>query len=97
MPRKAQPHTTPRGDNRPPNHNAYYKTARWIALSRHIRRTRPLCEDCKRAPSQQVDHRIPRSRGGTDDPSNLRAVCLECHGRKTATTDGGFGNPPSSL
>jgi 5-methylcytosine-specific restriction endonuclease McrA len=33
---------------------------------------------------QQVDHIITKARGGTDDPSNLQALCRECHSRKTA-------------
>jgi 5-methylcytosine-specific restriction endonuclease McrA len=31
-----------------------------------------------------VDHIIPRSQGGTNDPKNLQALCITCHGKKTA-------------
>lgn len=31
-----------------------------------------------------VDHVVPVSQGGSDDPGNLAAVCDTCHGRKTA-------------
>jgi 5-methylcytosine-specific restriction endonuclease McrA len=31
-----------------------------------------------------VDHRIPRARGGTDDPSNLQAAHKSCNGRKSS-------------
>lgn len=31
----------------------------------------------------QVDHRIPKFEGGTDDPANLYAINAECHRRKT--------------
>jgi 5-methylcytosine-specific restriction enzyme A len=27
------------------------------------------------------------------DPDNLQSLCAACHGRKTATEDGGFGRP----
>lgn len=41
-----------------------------------------------------LDHVVPRARGGTDDPSNLAWRCASCHSKKTAGSDGGFGNPP---
>jgi len=41
----------------------------------------------------QVDHIIPRAIGGPDELSNLQTLCGPCHGRKTTTTDGGFGRP----
>lgn len=40
--------------------------------------------------STDVDHRIPRSRGGDESDENLRGVCHSCHSRKTATEDSGF-------
>jgi len=36
-----------------------------------------------------VDHILPRAKGGTDDWDNLQALCHEHHSRKTATQDGG--------
>jgi 5-methylcytosine-specific restriction endonuclease McrA len=30
-----------------------------------------------------VDHIVPRSAGGTDDPANLRSLCGPCHHRAT--------------
>jgi len=53
----------------------------------------PVCTICRQAPSTDADHISPREQGGTDDPSNLRGTCHACHSRKTASTDGGFGNP----
>ena len=35
-----------------------------------------------------ADHIIPRSRGGTDDLSNLRLICLDCNQRKGSELDG---------
>ena len=32
----------------------------------------------------EVDHITPVSRGGTDDMTNLRALCRRCHATKTA-------------
>lgn len=34
-------------------------------------------------PATQVDHVIAKAFGGNDDPSNLRAICSDCHRVKT--------------
>ena len=46
------------------------------------------CEICGREldESYEVDHKIPVSRGGNNDPSNLRALCRGCHGKVTMAT-----------
>ena len=44
-------------------------------------RAHPLCQDCG-APATEVHHQVPRWRGGTEDPSNLRSLCGPCHHRK---------------
>lgn len=31
----------------------------------------------------QVDHRIPREQGGSDDDHNLQLLCNDCHAEKT--------------
>ena len=36
------------------------------------------------AKATDVDHWVPASRGGSDHPDNLRALCREHHDRKTA-------------
>jgi 5-methylcytosine-specific restriction protein A len=51
----------------------------------------PLCVKCGRI-ATDVDHIIPRVRGGTDDEDNLQSLCHACHSRKTAVEDGAFGN-----
>lgn len=46
------------------------------------------CEECKAAglltPATDVDHRIARADGGSEDDDNLQAMGHECHKRKTA-------------
>ena len=46
------------------------------------------CDDCAASgailPAHAVDHRTPKSQGGTDDPSNLQAINRDCHAKKTA-------------
>ena len=47
-----------------------------------------LCQVCmsedRLTPATEVDHIIPKARGGTDNPDNLQAICAECHKTKTA-------------
>ena len=38
--------------------------------------------------ASEVDHVIPKSKGGTDDDDNLQAISPECHKRKTAEDEG---------
>lgn len=46
------------------------------------------CEDCVRLDrvriADEVDHIVPKAKGGTDDVSNLQAINHECHDAKTA-------------
>lgn len=50
------------------------------------------CDECKRLgrllAASHVDHIKRKVDGGTDDPSNLRAVNAECHKRITAEQAG---------
>lgn len=69
--------------------------ARWRRLRAAFLAAHPLCEECQRegriAPATDVDHRVPRRRGGTDDESNLQALCHVHHSEKTAREDGRWG------
>jgi 5-methylcytosine-specific restriction protein A len=55
-------------------------------------RDRRLCQPCLREGrttlATEVDHKIPKAEGGTDDDSNLQAICDQkpwrCHSKKTA-------------
>ena len=53
-----------------------------------IRRDKGLCQQCLRGgrvvPGNECDHITPKSRGGTDDMSNLELLCRPCHASKTA-------------
>lgn len=42
------------------------------------------CLWCGKAGRLEVDHIVPRSQGGTDDPANLRTLCRKCHGKRHA-------------
>ena len=61
---------------------------KWMETRRRIQmRDGSVCCDCGRLwlpHRDHVDHEIPRERGGSDDDSNLRLRCIECHKAKTA-------------
>jgi 5-methylcytosine-specific restriction protein A len=65
--------------------------AEWRKLRAAILRRDPWCTDCGQEKSTEVDHVVPKSEGGTDDPRNLRGMCKSCHSRKTALQDGRWG------
>lgn len=57
-----------------------------------LRRDAYLCQcpECKGQGrlAHEVDHIIPVTKGGTDDPSNLQAINRDCHKRKSAVDAG---------
>lgn len=62
--------------------------AAWDRLRRRIlRRDLYMCQcpECKGLgkTATEVDHIVPKGEGGTDDPTNLRAVNADCHKRIT--------------
>ena len=72
--------------------------AAWERLRAQVlKRDEHLCQPCLKAGrptvGTQVDHRIPKSQGGTDDLANLQTICLACHKAKTARESTGGGMP----
>jgi 5-methylcytosine-specific restriction enzyme A len=60
--------------------------SRWDIVSRDYKRKHPLCEDCLQngltTVTEMVHHIIPLHNGGELlDESNLRSLCLKCHGK----------------
>ena len=50
-----------------------------------LKRARFRCELCgvsAEVRALEVDHIVPRGRGGTDDPDNLQALCYRCNSMK---------------
>lgn len=51
-----------------------------------LKRDRYLCQLClpsKLTPATEVDHIIPRCKGGTNEIDNLMSVCSDCHSEKS--------------
>lgn len=67
-------------------------TSTWSKASRQFLKEHPLCAVCGK-PATETDHIVPH-KGNKElfwDVSNWQPLCHECHSRKTATEDGGFG------
>lgn len=49
------------------------------------------CEECistgRIRQANDVDHIVPKAKGGTDNMNNLRSINRECHRAKTSTAD----------
>ncbi|WP_420536203.1 HNH endonuclease signature motif containing protein [Elstera cyanobacteriorum] len=71
-----------------------YSSPEWKALrAAHLKHNRTCTACC--APASVVDH-VRAWKGNQAlflDPSNLQSLCRSCHSKKTASQDGGFGNP----
>lgn len=60
----------------------------WRRLREQIlQRDGYCCQTCSREGrvqvAHEVDHVVNIAAGGTDDPSNLEAICTDCHRKKT--------------
>jgi 5-methylcytosine-specific restriction enzyme A len=75
---------------------------RWRRLRLMVLARQPLCADPfgfhaadeHIEVATEVDHIVPKSRGGRDVLVNLQGLCASCHSRKTAQADGGCGRKP---
>lgn len=60
---------------------------RWQRVRAMYLRSHPLCVACERmgraTPATDVDHIVARRAGGSDEESNLQALCHACHSAKT--------------
>ena len=65
--------------------------AAWREIRDRYLADHPMCERCKRRPSTMVHHRTPKRQGGSDDPSNLQALCELCHRQVEAAEGTLFG------
>ena len=71
--------------HRDPEINKRYNNVTWRKLREAYLTRFPLCEDCARrgiaTVAEHVHHIKPLAAGGTNDWSNLRALCQSCHTR----------------
>jgi 5-methylcytosine-specific restriction protein A len=87
---------TPPETARPTAHQRGYTSA-WQKASKGYLGSHPLCASCDErgltVAATVVDHVVPHKgdKGLFWDSGNWQALCEQCHNRKTATTDGGFG------
>lgn len=74
-------------------YNRKWREARLVFLSKN-----PICVECLKqtrlTPATVVDHIVPHKGDPVLfwDVNNWQALCQKCHGIKTASEDGGFGN-----
>lgn len=66
---------------RPTSHQRGYDAA-WRVLRREVLDDEPFCRACGSV-ATDVDHIMPRRRGGSDDRTNLQSLCHRCHSAKT--------------
>lgn len=61
---------------------AAYKDAGYMAMRDAMLRGGPLCWICEKPGADTIDHVIPLSKGGGNDPGNLRPAHRACNTRK---------------
>lgn len=56
-----------------------------MLIRRQVLADEPQCYLCHGGgtPADYIDHVVALAEGGTDDRSNLRRICRDCHARKT--------------
>ena len=67
----------------------HWKKIRQMILVRDNYMCQPCLEKDRLTPATEVDHIIPKAKGGDDNPDNLQAICTDCHKAKTTQENGG--------
>ena len=57
-------------------------TAQWRRIREQIIRRDGCCQMCGTEERLSVDHIVPRTLGGDDNPSNLQTLCSSCNSVK---------------
>ena len=86
-------------ERRGSRHERGYGTAWDKRRLRILKRDAGICQACLRDgvvhQGTEVDHIVPKARGGTDDDENLQTICREAHRAKTQAESAGGGVVPS--
>lgn len=77
----------------------FYQSRQWRVVRAAFLRENPLCAACAGrgglVPAKVVDHVVPIKDGGARyEATNLQALCISCHNRKTARESAGRRPPP---
>lgn len=72
-----------RGSRKARGYGSEWERIRKLVLSRDKGLCQPCLAEGKYRTARQVDHIVPKAKGGTDDDSNLQSICVDCHQRKT--------------
>ena len=77
--------------NRPNSYQRGYGGKSWAATRKQVivrdASTCQLCGKIVQGQDCQIDHVIPKKKGGTDALENLQCLCRVCHARKTRRGD----------
>ena len=69
----------------------------WQKLRKAVLDLNPCCVHCelmgRTTAATEVDHIVAKSKGGTDEESNLCALCISCHSIKSCREDGAGFRP----
>ena len=80
---------------RDPASNKRYGRA-WKRVRDRYIKSHPLCEECEKqgklTAAEEVHHKLPLSKGGSNEKSNLMALCKSCHSRMTAESGDRWNN-----
>jgi 5-methylcytosine-specific restriction endonuclease McrA len=63
------------------------KRLRWSIFQRDGHKCTCCGKTAREGAKLEVDHIIPVSKGGTNNPKNLRTLCQDCNRGKAARTD----------
>lgn len=79
--------STPTESTRPSSTARGYNY-RWQKASKRFLREHPLCVECEKhgrvEVATEVHHINPLTKGGSNNPENLMALCKSCHSKITA-------------
>ena len=76
-------HDSNRGNRHERGYGREWEKLRLLVLARDNYLCQPCAENYKVTPATEVDHIIPKNKGGTNDPDNLQSICNSCHVIKT--------------